>query len=95
MFLSYGYSGVKLKTLSSLLNNSTLGTYHFARRWPKGSELWERVESGRVSSVALLGSVLAIMSSRKKSLELNAEGYLDPFLTLEPDDDTFTGRKDV
>ena len=35
------------------------------------------------------------MSSRKKSLELNAEGYLDPFLTLEPDDDTFTGRKDV
>ena len=51
--------------------------------------------SGRVSSVALLGSVLAIMSSRKKSLELNAEGYLDPFLTLEPDDDTFTGRKDV
>ena len=34
-------------------NNSTLGTYHFARRWPKGSELWERVEFGcspRISS---------------------------------------------
>ena len=34
-----------LNLMQLRFNNPTLGTYHFARRWPKGSELWERGSS--------------------------------------------------